>query len=109
MAKQIAANARRLLRERGWNQQQLAEKVGISRSAINQIMTGKVDPAFSTVQAMADELGVSVGELAGERATGGGLSNDGRKIAEWYDSLGFHERAFANEMFRRIFGFRVGS
>lgn len=109
MAKQIAANVRRLITARGWNQQQLAEKVGVSRSAISQIVTGKVDPAFSTVQAIADELGVSVGELAGERHAGAGLSRGAIEIGAWYDSLDFRERAFAAEMFRRIFGFQVGS
>lgn len=65
---QLAANVRRIREARGLTQDELAEKVGLSRSAMGAIERAEVDTAFSTAVAIADVLGVSVSVLAGEHA-----------------------------------------
>ena len=48
-------NRLRVLRaEKGWSQAELAEKLGVSRQAVNAIETGKHDPSLTLAFALAD-------------------------------------------------------
>ncbi len=49
---------------RGWNQETLADKSGVSIRTISYIETEEVSPTLKTLQALADALEVSVGVLA---------------------------------------------
>lgn len=53
----------RLREERGWSQEQLAHKAGLTASAYNRIEAGKASPGWSTVVRLAEGLGVSLREL----------------------------------------------
>jgi len=66
----LAQNIRRLIKERGLTQQELADKVGISRVHLNNILTGKKGKRIpqETLQKIAQALGVSVSELLEERS-----------------------------------------
>lgn len=44
----------------------LAEKVGISKVAVSNIVTGKSFPSLDTLMKMADVLNVTISELIGE-------------------------------------------
>ena len=46
-----------------WNQQQLADAVGMSKQSISRIETGRHRPYLSTVKRIADALGVDPGEF----------------------------------------------
>ena len=49
---------------RGWTQEQLEAKSGVSQAAISAIERGvRSDPAFSTVTKLAEALGVDPREL----------------------------------------------
>lgn len=51
----------------GLSQQAVAQRAGVSLSVVFQIEQGKKkDPKLSTVAALADALGMTVGELADE-------------------------------------------
>ena len=52
-----------LLEERGLSQKELAEQVGISASALSQMLKGKTKPRQITLKAIARVLGVEVEEL----------------------------------------------
>ena len=52
-----------LRRERGWSQEALAKKVGVSREYIARLETGKHDPPLSTLSQLARALKVRVAEL----------------------------------------------
>lgn len=55
---------KKLREAKGWSQEQLAEKAGISRVAISLIETGKTREVLTgTVKALARALEVSVDEL----------------------------------------------
>ncbi|WP_417496168.1 helix-turn-helix transcriptional regulator [Maricaulis sp.] len=54
-------NRLRVLRaERRWSQAELAERVGVSRQAINAVETGKHDPSLTLAFALAGAFGMSI-------------------------------------------------
>ena len=59
----IAANVRRLRRQRGLTQPQLAERVGVETRTVQNVETAAVDVSATTLVAMARELRVNVGAL----------------------------------------------
>lgn len=57
-------NRLRVLRaENGWSQAALAEKLGVSRQAVNAIETGKHNPSLTLAFALADTFGKSIEEI----------------------------------------------
>ena len=67
MDNDFGAIIRRMRRERGWNQDELAERSGLSRVTVAKYETyAKKRPAASTVAAIARAFGVSVAVLMGE-------------------------------------------
>ncbi len=50
-----------LIKEKGLTQAEFAEKLGISRVGLNQIINGK--PSYSTLEKIAAALGVEIGDL----------------------------------------------
>lgn len=58
-------NLFRLRREQGLNQEQLAEKIGVSRQAVSKWETGEASPDLPNLLAIADALNVSLDALCG--------------------------------------------
>lgn len=85
MSRVLAANLVRLIGTT--TQQEIADKVGISRSALNKILQGQVDPRLSTVQALADVLGVPIERLTEEEGSRNTPSSEALEIARLYDAL----------------------
>ncbi|WP_039986700.1 helix-turn-helix transcriptional regulator [Paraglaciecola mesophila] len=57
-------NRLRVLRaENRWSQAALAEKLGVSRQAVNAIETGKHDPSLTLAFALAETFGKSIEEI----------------------------------------------
>ena len=50
-----------LIKEKGYTQQELAEKLGISRVGLTQLVNGK--PSYPTLEKIAEALGVEMYEL----------------------------------------------
>ena len=98
----FATNLRRLMV--GSTQQELADQVGISRSGLNKILQGEVDPRLSTVQALAEAIGKPIGSLTGEAEREEGLTLRAQEIARMYDALDPDEQAFVWRLFRKIGG-----
>ena len=48
--------------------EQLAEKIGVSRGTIGLLRAGKGNPRYSTLKSVADALGLSMQELFEPRA-----------------------------------------
>lgn len=55
----LGEKIRRLRRNLGMSQKELAKRIGLSHSMIGQIETGKVQPAVATLTRIAEALGVS--------------------------------------------------
>jgi putative transcriptional regulator len=57
-------NRLRVLRaEHRWSQAELAEKLGVSRQAVNAIETGKHDPSLTLAFALAEAFGLRIEEI----------------------------------------------
>ena len=52
-------------RQKGWSQEQLAERIGVSRQAISKWETGDTQPALAQPIALANELDISLDILCG--------------------------------------------
>jgi putative transcriptional regulator len=63
---------RALRAERGWSQQDLADKLDVSRQSVNAIETGRYDPSLPLAFAIARLFGRSLEELF----------DDGTSVAE---------------------------
>lgn len=63
---------RALRTERGWSQQDLADKLDVSRQSVNAIETGRYDPSLPLAFAIARLFGRSLEELF----------DDGTSVAE---------------------------
>jgi putative transcriptional regulator len=49
--------------ERDWNQQDLADALGVSRQSVNAIETGKYDPSLPLAFRIADVFGQRIEEI----------------------------------------------
>ncbi len=63
---------RTLRTERGWSQQDLADKLDVSRQSVNAIETGKYDPSLPLAFALARLFGRSIEQLFDD---GAGVAN----------------------------------
>jgi transcriptional regulator with XRE-family HTH domain len=61
--KAIGKTIKRLRRQRGWTQIDLANKINLTQSAICQSEMGIITPTIATLRRVAKALGVSVAEL----------------------------------------------
>lgn len=55
-----------LIKEKGYTQQELAEKLGITRVGLTQMVNGK--PSYPTLEKIAEALGVEMWELFKSKA-----------------------------------------
>lgn len=54
-------NRLRVMRaERAWSQQDLADRLGVSRQSVNAIETGKYDPSLPLAFRIADLFGLAI-------------------------------------------------
>jgi putative transcriptional regulator len=49
--------------ERDWSQQDLAERLAVSRQSVNAIETGKYDPSLPLAFRIADLFGMAIEEI----------------------------------------------
>lgn len=61
--------ARRLRKERGLTQEQLAAKVGCSQAMVFDVETGRAQPSLKLALALADALGTTVDDLFSKAAS----------------------------------------
>jgi ribosome-binding protein aMBF1 (putative translation factor) len=59
----LADNMRRLRKERGWSQEDLAAKVPLHRNQIGKIEQARKDTGIDIVEKLARTFGVRAGEL----------------------------------------------
>ncbi|MGC2375369.1 MAG: helix-turn-helix transcriptional regulator [Solirubrobacteraceae bacterium] len=60
----LGATVRRLREERGFSREVLAVAAGVTTGTLARLELGQSDPAWSSVEAVADALGLSLAELA---------------------------------------------
>lgn len=62
----ISDNIKRMRKSLGWTQEQLAEKVGVTRATVTQWETGWSQPRMGAVKRIADAFNVSVSDIVAE-------------------------------------------
>jgi transcriptional regulator with XRE-family HTH domain len=65
-ARQVAANLRRLRRERAWSLERLSALAQVSRAMLSQVETGKTTPTIGVLWKIATGFGVPFAELLRE-------------------------------------------
>lgn len=61
--RQIGRNIKKYRTEKGMTQDQLAEKLNVTRQAVSSWETGKTRPNLETLAALGDQFGITVEEL----------------------------------------------
>lgn len=64
----ISANIKRMRLDEGLTQEQLAEKLGVTRSTVTQWETGWSQPRMGAISKLASVFGVSVSEMVEDRS-----------------------------------------
>jgi len=59
----LAANLRRLRHEKGWSQEDYADRAGIHRTYVSDIERGARNPTVTVVEKLAKPLGIKPGTL----------------------------------------------
>lgn len=59
----LGQNVRRLREERGWSQEDYADRAGIHRTYVSDIERGRRNPTITVVEKLAAPLEVSPGQL----------------------------------------------
>lgn len=49
--------------ERGWSQQDLADRIGVSRQSVNAIETGRYDPSLPLAFRIADLFAIPIEDI----------------------------------------------
>jgi transcriptional regulator with XRE-family HTH domain len=63
IAKVLARNVRRLRKDRGWTQDELAAKLEIEQMAVSLIENSRANPTLQTLESVATSLGVRFVDL----------------------------------------------
>ncbi len=64
----ISENIKRFRTDRDWTQEQLAEKIGVTRSTVTQWETGWSKPRMGAVEKLAAVFGVSASDMITDRS-----------------------------------------
>ena len=59
----IGKRVRNLRTDRGWSQEELADRSGVNRSYMSKVELGKSDVSLSVLHKIARTLGISLAEL----------------------------------------------
>lgn len=66
----VAINVRRLRHDKGWTQEDLADRVGLSARYVGQIERAQASMSVTVLGRLAEALKVEASELVKRRATG---------------------------------------
>lgn len=88
----FAVNLKTLRHDAGLTQRSLAEKSGLTRSAISMYESGLREPNFEDLDSLADALDVDIGSLVGSKAGRGSYPRHGMSISDLVPGLKKSER-----------------
>ena len=63
VAKALARNVRRLRKDKGWTQDELAAKLNIEQTSVSLIENGRANPTLQTLEAVAASFGVRLADV----------------------------------------------
>ena len=65
----LANRLRKARKQAGYTQEQLAERIGVSRAAIARYEAGEIEPSLKVLLLLAETLSVSTDSLLGRKKT----------------------------------------
>jgi len=74
---------KKLRKERGWNQTELGEKIGLTYGGVASIEQGRADPTKKITLKLAEVFGVSTDYLLIGKESSGELSEEEREILDF--------------------------
>lgn len=85
----IGENVKRIMAEKKIKQNELARMIGMSSSGISTALAQDANPRESTIRAIAQALGCSIGELFGDNSSTGDQERDPqeKKLLEFFRQL----------------------
>jgi transcriptional regulator with XRE-family HTH domain len=63
ICQEFGTRLRKLRKKHGWSQITMAETLGIDRSYLAELETGKIEPCLRNLQLIADGFGISIDAL----------------------------------------------
>jgi transcriptional regulator with XRE-family HTH domain len=63
ICQRLGRNVRRLRKEKGWSQEEFADRAGIHRTYVSDIERGARNPTVAIIEQLAKPLGVTAGRL----------------------------------------------
>jgi transcriptional regulator with XRE-family HTH domain len=63
--KKFGKRLRQLREERGWSQEEFADRAGLHRTYVSAVERGVRNPTLSVIERLAKALGVSLAEMLG--------------------------------------------
>lgn len=88
----FSKRVKQLRKDNGWSQDEMAQKLGVTRSAIGNWEQGTREPTYETLEAVADLFNCEMQYLIGEKPASD-LSIDERFVIEYMrSSREFRER-----------------
>lgn len=83
MSSVLATNPRRFRKEKGWSQQELADRIGAHLTHVSRVETGKYAPSLDFVVNAAKTLEVTMDALLSERENAlQDVRIEGKEVAE---------------------------
>jgi transcriptional regulator with XRE-family HTH domain len=61
--KAFGAHLKKIREKRGWSQEEMAHRAGISYNSLNTLENGKLNPTLATLHAIADSLEMKLRDL----------------------------------------------
>ncbi len=91
----IGDNIRKFRLESGMSQQQLADRIGKTRSAVSQYESGTIIPRMPVVESIAHALRVKNSDIIGEKYVYGfvEMPTEEQELVDIYRHLGEKERS----------------
>lgn len=80
-------NVKAMLRKRNIKQNELARRIGMSSSGITTAISADANPRESTIRAIAEGLGCTIGELMDEKPAADILTMPERRLLEGFRCL----------------------
>ena len=103
---EVGKNVRRLRKQRGWTQDDLAKKVGVQRHTILKLEKGDTAHMHATVLAVASALGTTIDTLQGPPAPAGVVSPDALRLAAMMDRLPENDQIMLRGLIERLYAMR---
>lgn len=91
-----------LMEERGWSNQELARRAGLSRSTVANMFRRETTPTPFTLEALANAFGISPVQFFGFNGSVGELSSEQQHFLSEWEALTDEQKRIVTEVVRQF-------